>query len=105
VNSLVDRFFEARKMMARMTGGMGMPGARRANSKNNRKGNKKGKNKQAGRGPSQPRMPAGMAGLPGGFGQGSGGLPGGFGQAGGGLPGLPPGTELPDLSKLKFPKS
>ncbi|MBV9823358.1 MAG: signal recognition particle protein [Actinobacteria bacterium] len=102
VNNLVDRFFEARKMMARMTGGMGLPGARR-NTKNNRK-NKKGKNKQAGRGPSQPRMPAGLSGLgggmPGGFPSGGGGFP-----SGGGFPGLPPGTELPDLSKLKFPKS
>jgi signal recognition particle subunit SRP54 len=101
VNSLVDRFFEARKMMARMTGGMGLPGARRNTNSKNRKG-KKGKNKQAGRGQSQPRMPAGlsgMAGLPGGL----GGLPGGLG--GGGLPNLPPGTELPDISKFKFPKS
>ena len=98
VNNLVDRFFEARKMMARMTGGMGLPGARRNNTSKSRKG-KKGKNKQAGRGPSQPRMPAGlpgMTGLPGGL--GSGGLPSGLG-------GLPPGTELPDISKFKFPKS
>jgi signal recognition particle subunit SRP54 len=106
VNNLVDRFFEARKMMARMTGGMGLPGARRNNSKNNRK-NKKGKNKQAGRGPSQPRMPAGLPGGPG----LPGGLPGGaFGPGAtssglpGGLPSLPPGTELPDISKFKFPK-
>ncbi|HST48774.1 signal recognition particle protein [Jatrophihabitans sp.] len=97
VNNLVDRFFEARKMMARMTGGMGLPGARRNNSKN-RKG-KKGKNKQAGRGPSQPRMPAGLPGLT--------GMPGGGFSPGGaaGFPSLPPGTELPDLSKLKFPKA
>jgi signal recognition particle subunit SRP54 len=95
VNSLVDRFFEARKMMAKMTGGMGLPGARRANSNKNNRKNKKGKNKQAGRGPSQqPRMPAG--------------LPGGLGASGfgaGGIPGLPPGTELPDISKFKFPKA
>jgi signal recognition particle subunit SRP54 len=97
VNNLVDRFFEARKMMARMTGGMGLPGARRNSNKNNRK-NKKGKNKQAGRGPTQPRMPAGMPGLT--------GMPGGFPTGGAaGFPGLPPGTELPDLSKLKFPKA
>jgi signal recognition particle subunit SRP54 len=92
VNNLVDRFFEARKMMARMTGGMGLPGGRR-NAKG--KKGKKGKNKQAGRGPTQPRMPAGFPGM------GPGGLPGGFG----GMPQLPPGTDLPDLSRLKFPKS
>jgi signal recognition particle subunit SRP54 len=95
VNNLVDRFFEARKMMKQMTGGMGFPGGRRnARNAKGKKG-KKGKNKQAGRGPSQPRMPSG---LPAGF---AGGMPGGFG----GMPQLPPGTELPDISKLKFPKS
>jgi signal recognition particle subunit SRP54 len=97
VNNLVDRFFEARKMMMRMTGGMGLPGARR--NTRNAKGRKakKGKNKQAGRGSSQPRMPAGL--------QGMGGLPGGLGAGPGGfMPQLPPGTDLPDLSKLKFPK-
>jgi signal recognition particle subunit SRP54 len=107
VNNLVDRFFEARKMMMRMTGGMGMPGGRRnARSAKGRK-NKKGKNKQAGRGPTQPRMPAGfpgMGGLPGGLGgMPGGGMPGG-GMPGAGMPELPPGTKLPDLSKLKFPK-
>ena len=99
VNSLVDRFFEARKMMARMAG-MGMlPGGRRnARSAAKGKKGKKGKAK-SGRGPSQPRLPAGFpGGLPGGF---PAGLPGGFGNAAS----LPPGTELPDLSKLKFPKS
>ncbi|HEY2043507.1 MAG TPA: signal recognition particle protein, partial [Jatrophihabitans sp.] len=99
VNSLVDRFFEARKMMQRMTGGMGMPGGRR--NTRGAKGKKgKGKNRKGGgKGPTQPRMPAGFGG----------GMPGGFpGMPAGGLPGapeLPPGTDLPDLSKLKFPKS
>ena len=98
VNNLVDRFFEARKMMMRMTGGMGLPGARRNNRSAKGKKAKKGKNKQAGRGPSQPRMPAGLPGM-GGLPTGMGGAPGGF------MPQLPPGTQLPDLSKLKFPKA
>jgi signal recognition particle subunit SRP54 len=99
VNQLVDRFFEARKMMSQL-GGMGMPGVRRASAKGGK--GKKGKNAKrgkGGRGPTQPRMPAGF---PGGLG-GPGGLPGGFGGPGG-LPQLPPGMELPDLSKLDLPK-
>jgi signal recognition particle subunit SRP54 len=95
VNQLVDRFFEARKMMGQL-GNMGLPGMRKRSatksSKNSRKG-KKGKN-QRGRGPTQPRTPAGFP--PGAFG------PGAFGP--GGLPAeLPPGVELPDISKLKLP--
>ncbi len=86
VNQLVDRFFEARKMMQQMGGAMGLPGARRKNTKQKGKKGKKGR----GRGPTAPRMPAGMQGMPGGFG---GGLP----------PQLPPGTKLPDLSKLNLP--
>ncbi|MGI8678406.1 MAG: signal recognition particle protein [Jatrophihabitans sp.] len=98
VNQLVDRFFDARKMMGQL-GGMGMPGVRKRSatksSKNTRKG-KKGKNSQRGRGPTQPRLPAGFPG---------GGMPGAFGGGGPQLPpGLPPGMEMPDLSKLKLPK-
>jgi signal recognition particle subunit SRP54 len=100
VNQLVDRFFEARKMMKQMGGMMGMPGMRRKatkSPKNKRKGKKGG-----GR-PAQPRMPLG-----GGF---PGGLPGG-GAPGGGLPGglpgggLPPGFSMPniDFGKLRKPK-
>src|SRR5439155_4646546 len=54
VNQLVDRFFEARKMMKQMGGQMGLPGARRSatrSSKNKRKG-KKGGGRQA-----SPRSP------------------------------------------------
>jgi signal recognition particle subunit SRP54 len=97
VNQLVDRFFEARKMMGQLGGMPGMPRRRSAtkSSKNNRKA-KKGKKGQArGRGPSQPRTPTGLP--PGSFG------PGGFGA--GGPTGLPPGMEMPDLSKLKLPPS
>jgi len=97
VNNLVDRFFEARKMMTRMTGGMGMPGGRRNARNSKAKKGKRGKNSKAGRGPTQPRMPAGFAGM-GGI---PGGSPGGFGA----IPELPPGDELPDLTKFKFPKS
>ena len=96
VNQLVDRFFEARKMMGQM--GNMMPGMRKRSatksSKNQRKG-KKGKKGQS-RGPSQPRVPAGF--------QNMGGMPGGFGADQQLPPGLPPGMQMPDLSKLKLPK-
>jgi signal recognition particle subunit SRP54 len=100
VNQLVDRFFEARKVMAQMSGMM--PGGRRRSATKSSKNTRKGKKgKSSGRGPTQPRMPAGF---PGGM---PPGMPGGFpGGAGGpaGLPQLPPGMELPDITKLKFPK-
>jgi signal recognition particle subunit SRP54 len=88
VNQLVDRFFEARKMMQQMGGAMGLPGARRKPAKaKGKKGKKSQGRRQSGRGPTQPRLPAGF--------------PGGFGN----LPAqLPPGTELPDLSKLDLPE-
>ncbi len=100
VNQLVDRFFEARKMMGQL-GGMGLPGMGRKNATKSSKG-KKGKKGKGGRGPTQAKMPAGF---PGGFPGGSGGFPGGAGGFPGGLPAqLPPGTKLPDLSKLNLPK-
>ncbi|GGS51418.1 MULTISPECIES: signal recognition particle protein [Actinokineospora] len=97
VNDLVNRFYEARKMMQQMAGRFGMPGGRSATKKQpkGRKG-KKGK----GKGPTQPRVrggfPAGMpdlSGMPPSLQQ----LPPGFG----GMDQLPPGF---DPSKLKFPK-
>jgi signal recognition particle subunit SRP54 len=103
VNALVDRFFEARKMMNSMAGRFGFPGARKATAKG-RKG-KKGKAK-GGRGPTPPKVRAGLPGMPGGFPAGMPGLPGG--QGGAGLPGGFPGMDqLPadfDLSKIKLPK-
>jgi len=82
VNQLVDRFFEARKMMKAMAGGMGLPGMRRPKTAKGKKG-KKGKGR---RGPSGPPglPPAGFP--PGGF--PGGGLPPGFPQ----LPGGPSGA-------------
>ena len=100
VNQLVDRFFEARKMMSQLGGMAGLPGARRASKNAKGKKGKKGKNrKNTGRGPTQARMPAGFPGLPPG---GMAGLGGGAGGASG-LPQLPPGMDLPDLSKLNLP--
>ncbi|MFC7447255.1 signal recognition particle protein [Rhodococcus daqingensis] len=105
VNQLVDRFFEARKMMAAMAGRMGMPGAR--SSQRSKKG-KKGK--KGGKGPTQPKIRGGFPGMPGGM---PGGMPAGFpGLPAGmdlskmpkGLDELPPGLEGIDLSQLKLPK-
>ncbi|WP_433490555.1 signal recognition particle protein [Nocardia grenadensis] len=99
VNQLVDRFFEARKMMTMMGRQMGMPGANRRNKKQKGKKGKKG-----GRGPTQPKMRGGFPGMP--------GLPGGMPGGGGmpdlsnmppGLDQLPPGLEGFDISKFKFP--
>ncbi len=94
VNQLVDRFFEARKMMGQM-GGM-LPGgmAKRSATKSSKNKRKAKQNKGRGRstsGPTQARMPAGFP--PGGF----PGLP----QAPGGQD---PSLNLPDITKLKFPK-
>jgi signal recognition particle subunit SRP54 len=60
VNQLVDRFFEARKMMKQMTSQMGFPGMRRkgANAKKSKKGKKGG---------GRPRAPFNPAALPPGF--------------------------------------
>ena len=95
VNQLVDRFFEARKMMSQMAGAMGMPFGRRS-SKKNAKGKNKQKGKKSGRGPTPPKRNPLLAG----------GMPGGFPDLSGmpeGLNELPPGLADFDLSKLKFP--
>ncbi|MFE0021601.1 signal recognition particle protein [Amycolatopsis sp. NPDC059021] len=97
VNDLVNRFFEARKMMAQMAGKFGFGGG--GGGSKSRKG-KKGK-KGKGRGPTQPKVrggfPGGMPMLPPG-----GGMPGGapdLSQLGGmnDVPGFDP-------SKFKLPK-
>jgi signal recognition particle subunit SRP54 len=105
VNALVDRFFEARKMMSSMAGKFGFPGTRPSNRKAAK--GRKGK-RSTGRGPTPPKMkgmpggfpgmgalPPGMGGMPG-MGAAPGAAPGGFG-----LDQLPPGF---DPSQLKFPK-
>ena len=97
VNQLVDRFFEARKMMSSMAGQMGMPfgrkggGSPRKNAKNKKKGQK---GRKGGPTPPKVRNPLG-AGMPGGFPD--------LSQMPKGLDELPPGLADFDLSKLKFP--
>ena len=118
VNQLVDRFFEAKKMMGRMAGQMGMPGSRSATKRRKGKG-KKGK--KGGRGPTPPKnrmntpgMPPGMQmppgiqlppgmDMPGAAASGGKGAPDLSGNPPG-LDQLPPGLEGIDLSKLSFPK-
>jgi signal recognition particle subunit SRP54 len=83
VNDLVNRFFEARKMMSAMAGRMGFGGGGGSKTRKGKKG-KKGK----GRGPTPPKI---KGGFPGGM------FPGGMpGMPPGGIPGMPPGG-LPDL--------
>ncbi len=99
VNGLVERFFEARKMMTAMAGRFGFPGA-----KNNRsvKGRKGKRGKPVGRGPTPPKvrgpMPGGLAGmLPPGM------SPGASPVAGVQQAQLPPGFDF-DPTKIKLPK-
>ncbi|WP_431969493.1 signal recognition particle protein [Nocardia sp. bgisy134] len=98
VNQLVDRFFEAKKMMAMMGRQMGLPGARRGGSKKGKKG------KKGGRGPTPPKVRGGLPGMPM---PGMPGMPAGMPDLSNmpaGLNELPPGLDGFDLSKLKFPK-
>ena len=97
VNQLVDRFFDARKMMSQMAGAMGMGFGKRSSKRVNAKNKKKGKGKGRGPTPAKVRNPlmGGMADLPGGFPD--------LSQMPEGLNELPPGLAGIDLSKLKFP--
>ena len=70
VNQLVDRFFEARKMMSQMAGQMGMPFGRKGSSRKAAKGkNKQAGKKKGGRGPTPPKVrnPFGAPGMPAGL--------------------------------------
>ena len=97
VNDLVNRFFEARKMMQQMAGRFGLGGGGGATKKATKKAkgkNKKGKNSK-GSGKGQQKMPDGMPQMPPGK-----GMPD-LSQLGGGMDELPPGFAP---SKLKLPK-
>lgn len=99
VNQLVDRFFEARKMMSSMAGQMGMGFGRKSATRKAAKGKNKQagkKGRKSGKGPTPPKVrnPLGMpAGLP------------DLSNMPKGLDELPPGLADFDLSKLKFPKN
>jgi signal recognition particle subunit SRP54 len=101
VNQLVDRFFEARKMMSQMAGQMGMPFGRKGSSRKaakNKKKGQKGRKKVSGPTPPKARMPFGPGENP--------AMPAGFPDLSNmpkGLDELPPGLADIDLSKLKFP--
>ena len=107
VNDLVNRFYDAKKMMQQMAGRFGFGGGPGAGGKKNNRKGKKGK-KGKGRGPTQPKVkggfPGGMPMLPPGGMPGGGGAGGGMpdlSQLGGGMNELPPGF---DPSKIKLPK-
>ena len=94
VNQLVDRFFEAKKMMGQMASQFGMPGmpgmgGGRSATKKKPKGRKgkNGKRKPPKRGGGMPKMP-GMPGM-------GGGMPG----MPGGMPGMPDPKELEKLQE------
>jgi signal recognition particle subunit SRP54 len=96
VNDVVNRFFEARKVMKQMAGQFGF-GSRSATKKQN-KGRKGKKGKAKGRGPTPARggLPFGGGGMP-----DLSGLPPSLRELPPGLDQLPPGF---DPSKFKFPK-
>ena len=100
VNDLVNRFYEARKMMQQMAGRFGFPGSRSATKARKGKKGKKGK----GRGPTPPKVRGGLPGFPAGMPDLSK-MPPGLNELPPGLAGLD--QQLPpsfDPSKLKFPK-
>ncbi|RSZ62070.1 signal recognition particle protein [Corynebacterium hylobatis] len=111
VNQLVERFFEAKKMMGKMAGQFGMPGGgmQRSATKKRPKGRKgKGGKRKPVRQPQMPGMPGGMPGMPD-MAQlqqmqqqmgGGGGMPGLPNIPG--MPKLPKGMENIDLDNLDF---
>ncbi len=92
VNSLLERFAQAQKMMGQMAGSMGMPGmgpmSKKARGRQQQAPARKGKGK--GKKPARRQIGAGPAGV--------------GGNQHSGIPGLPPGQAMPDLSTLDFSK-
>ena len=84
VNQLIERFYEARKMMGKMAGQFGLGGPQRSATKKKPKGRKGkgGKRKPARNRPHNPQLPGGMPGLP-----------------GGGMPGMPDFAQLQKMQE------
>ncbi|MFC7573400.1 hypothetical protein ACFQX8_13855 [Klenkia terrae] len=86
MNSLLERFVQAQKMMGQMAGSMGMPGmgpmSKKARGRQQQAVARKGKKGK--KAPARRQIGAGS------------------GMPPGGIPGLPPGQAMPDLSKLDF---
>ena len=106
VNQLLERFTQAQKMMGQMAGSMGMPGMGPMSKKQRGRQNQVPARKKGKGGKGKPARRAIGSGAGGGGGlppalPTGGGLPGG-GFPGAGVPGLPPGQQLPDLTKLDF---
>lgn len=106
VNQLVERFFEAKKMMGKMAGQMGMPGGGLQRSATKKK--PKGRKGKGGKRKPMRQMPGGMPGMPPGM-PDMAQLQQQLGAAGGmpnlpGMPKLPKGMENIDLDNLDFGK-
>jgi signal recognition particle subunit SRP54 len=103
VNSLVDRFFEARKMMKSMAGGMpGMPGMRKGKGGGGGKSARTPKSAKKGKGAIRSGRPGAVAPAR----QAAAQNPAGNPQLPPGAPTLPPGftmPPMPDLSQLRRP--
>ncbi|APT89143.1 signal recognition particle [Corynebacterium frankenforstense DSM 45800] len=97
VNQLVDRFFEAKKMMGKMAGQFGMGGSKRSATKKRPKGRKNKKGKRKGGGRKAPQMPGMGGGMP-----SMAELQKMQEQMGGGMPGM--GGGMPGLGKMGMPK-
>ncbi len=97
VNQLVDRFFEARKMMSQMAGQMGMPFGRKGSARKAAKGKKRqeGRRRAAGADAAEGAQPARRRACPPAS-RTCRNMPKGLDE-------LPPGLADIDLSKLKFP--
>ena len=99
VNSLVDRFFEARKMMKSMAGGIpGMPGMRKGKGGGGGKSARTPKSAKKGKGAIRSGRPGAVAPAR----QAAAPNPA-VPQLPPGAPSLPPGFTMPDLSSLRRP--